>query len=105
MTTIQLISEKWLSDKKSQLSMTTGEESRRELEVEIADAERHLAAKNEVIALAAKRGFRRNSYDGVCKVTGEAVKPARGFVVKEGNKWITYSFAAVCDILGYQFEG
>jgi len=72
---------------------------------ELAEVEKHFAAKNALEAMAAKQGFRRNSYAGTCAKTGKEVKAGTGFVAKnELGKWVTYSFPAVQEIVGFSFE-
>ncbi len=70
----------------------------------LAEVTRHYEAKEAVISLAAKQGFRRNNYAGKCVRTGEQVKEACGFALKnDDGKWQVFSFAAVVEIVGYHF--
>lgn len=106
MAAIKLITERWLNDKKSTLRITRGEESKAALEAEIAEAQKHFDARSAVEELAKKAGFRVNSYEGKCVVSGQQVKPSCGFAKKNTlGKWETFSFAEVQKIVGFQFEG
>ena len=106
MATIRLITERWLNDRKNTLNITRGDEAKATIEAEIAEAQKHFDARCAVEVLAKKQGFRPNSYEGKCQVSGQQVKPSCGLVRKnDAGKWDTYSFAAVQEIVGYQFEG
>lgn len=96
MKTIKLISERWLEQKKSQADFTKDAENKAAIIAEIVEAEKHVEARSEVEAAAAKLGYRRNGYAGTCKATGVEVKPGCGFAKKSVNgRWETFSFVHV----------
>lgn len=72
------------------------------LEAELADFTAKLERKNKLIAAAKAAGYKLAQYAGTCCVSGQAVKPACGFVKQdENNKWKTYSVDAVIDAIGF----
>ena len=113
MARIQQITEKGIENAKRSVQIT-----RKTLEdgsvnpnyekavAELAELKKHFDAKNAVIALAAKKGLRRNSYAGKCVTAGIDVKEGCGFIRKNDfGKWETLSFAAVQELVGFAFEG
>jgi hypothetical protein len=101
MTAIRLISDAWIAKQREILAITAPGEGRDRLALEIAEAEKHLKAKNEVVAAAAKLGYRRNERDGKCARTGAEVKAFKGFCRKEPAGWRVYSWEAVQAEVGH----
>lgn len=112
MTTIRQITEKGLEKARQTVQITrktlkdgSANPSYEIVLGDLAEMERHFAAKNEVVALAAKQGLRRNSYPGTCVVTGAEVQEGCGFARKnDSGKWEVLSFPAVQELVGFRFE-
>jgi L-rhamnose mutarotase len=106
-TTIRRVTEQAVTDKQRELSVTAKDSPRHaEVQAELAELQKHLGAKNAVVALAAKLGYRRNQYDGKCCKTAAPVKALAGFAKKSvDGRWQTYCWDVVQAETGYVFEG
>ena len=93
-----MISRAWLKKKKELLAITVPGEPRDRLAAEIAEAEAQLAKDEAELGEVLGAGFRRNSYSGTCKMTGEDVGEMAGFVRKESGRWVTNSWGAALEM-------
>lgn len=104
MTAIRQISQKWLEQKRAQAGFTAAGPNRDAILVEIAEAEKHVAARDIVEQRAKAANWIRNRFAGKCCKTGKEVKVGVGFARRDGVKWVVYSWQAVCEELGLSLE-
>jgi hypothetical protein len=103
MGAIRLVTEAHVRDLETRLAVTASDSPRRnEFTAELTEARKHLAAKNEVRAAAARLGYKPNERE-VTDEAGRPVKPGRGFVRKDPatGRWEGFSFEKVQAEVGH----